>query len=365
MSNVLTKEIAYKKLQQFFENKPFVLFGTGMSCAVNNSFGMNALEKELKEKINNEKLNNSQEIEWKKLLKTLGNNTDFETAMNNITDEELVKKIVNITANFLSKMDYKYSLEILSGNKNWPASLLFKKLVDKLPGSDRELHVATPNYDLLAEYSFERANIPYINGFTGGIIRHLDWKQSRQSITYTDKAPNGKKINLVTREHKHISLYKVHGSINLFSFGNKIIENNAWMYNKIPKCAERVIITPGISKYKKLLQFRKELLGKFDNAVEKHNAFLFLGFSFNDKQLNTNTISGKLKNQKCDGLIITKDYNNRIKTLLQESENLWLVCKNNGANDTLIVNNKYPASLILKNECLWQVDKFANKILGG
>ena len=47
----LTKEIAYKALQDFFTNKPFVLFATGTSCAVDLAFGMAALEDYLKNEI--------------------------------------------------------------------------------------------------------------------------------------------------------------------------------------------------------------------------------------------------------------------------------------------------------------------------
>ncbi len=363
MAKKLTKEIAYKEFQKYFQGKPFVLFGTGMSCAVDNKFGMACLKEHLLDKLAKEKLNPAQQAEWNSVINLLDSGVDFESAMNSVNDDDLINKIVAITGDFVSKLDYEYSQEILNGNKNWPASTLFKKLVDKLPATDRELHVATPNYDMLAEYAFSKAGIPYINGFYGGVTRQLSWKQSRRSITYVDKVPCRKKIRLVTRERKHIALYKVHGSLNLFLTNDILIENNALLYMPTPKGTERLIITPGISKNEKLHQFRKELLGKFDDAVEKHNFFLFLGFGFNDKQLNTRTILDKLKNQKCNGLIITKDTNNRIDELLDEAENLWLICQL--GSGTHIKNKKYSAPLFLQNEELWKVDIFTQKILGG
>lgn len=366
MNNALTKEIAYKKLQGFFEDTPLVLFGSGMSCAVDHKFGMDALEKELKEKLENEKLTNSQKTEWNNVLEKLSNNTDFETSLNNVKDTSLLDTIVKIAGDFVATQDSKYLLQITKGSKNWPAVKLFKKLVDKLPGSDRVLHVATPNYDMLAEYAFENSGIPYINGFTGGVNRRLDWQQSVRSITYVEKIPFGKKIKPVTRERKHIRLYKVHGSLNFFIVNDKIIENNAWLHNPPNDNVKRLIITPGESKHKKLLKFRNELLKPFDDVVEKHNAFLFLGFGFNDSQLNTRDIfEKKLKAQNCNGLILTKDPKDRIEVLLKEAENLWLVCKHKDRDITLIKNKKYPKSLELENERLWQVDIFTQKILGG
>jgi len=364
MAKKLTREIAYKEFQKYFQGKPFVLFGSGMSCAVDNKFGMDCLKEHLLDKLAEKKLNFAQQAEWDSVIKSLNSSYDFETSMNNIKDDDLINEIVGITGDFVSKLDYKYSQEIVNGNKNWPASTLFEKLVDGLPGTDRELHVATPNYDMLAEYAFSKAGILYINGFYGGIIRHLGWEQSRRSITYVDKVSHRKKIELVTRKHKHIALYKVHGSLNLFSTNDdNFIENNALLYMPIPEGTKRLIITPGISKNEKLHWFRKELLGKFDVAVEKHNYFLFLGFGFNDKQLITRAILDKLKNQKCNGLIITKDTNDRINKLLGEAENLWLICQS--GSGTNIKNKKYSAPLFLQNEELWKVNIFAQKILGG
>lgn len=363
MAKKLTKEIAYKEFQKYFQGKPFVLFGSGMSCAVDNKFGMASLEECLLDKLAKGKLNSVQQTEWNSVIKSLNSGIDFESAMNSVNDKDLIAKIVTITGDFVSKLEFKYSQEILNGNKNWPASTLFKQIVDCLPGTDRELHVATPNYDMLAEYAFEKAGIPYINGFYGGVTRHLNWKQSRRSITYVDKVSYRKKIKLVTREHRHIALYKVHGSLNLFLTNDNLIENNALLYMPTPKGTERLIITPGLSKYEKLHVYRDELLTGFDNAIRRHRFFLFLGFGFNDNQLITRAILDKLKNKGCNGLIITKDTNDRINKLLGEAENSWLICQS--GSGTLIKNKKYSAPLFLQNEELWKVDVFAQKILGG
>ncbi|MGR3177100.1 MAG: SIR2 family protein [Candidatus Anammoxibacter sp.] len=358
----LTKEIAYKEFQKYFQDKPFVLFGSGMSCAVDDKFGMTSLKEHLLDKLANVKLNTIQQKEWNNVIKSLDSGKDFETSMNKVNDDSLINKIVDITGDFISELDFEYSQKILNGKIKWPPSSLFKKLVDKLPGTDRELHVATPNYDMLAEHAFSKVKIPYINGFYGGVVRKLDWERSRRSITYVDTVPQGKKIQKRSREYKHIALYKVHGSLNLFLTNETLVENNALLYKRSPKGTKRLIITLGLAKYEKLHQFRKELLGGFDDAVGKHSFFLFLSFGFNDKQLAPAFLE-KLKNRKCNGLIITKDINGRIDDLLNEAENLWLICQSDSG--TLIKNKKYSTPLLLQNEELWKVDVFTNKILGG
>lgn len=361
MTKKLTKEIAYNEFQKFLRDKPFVLFGTGMSCAIDNNFGMGALEEELKCQMEKESLSDKQKDEWEGVLQSLKNTVDFETAMNNVTDDDLINKIVKITGNYISTLDHEHSIKILNNSETWPGLTLLKKLVDKTPGTDRKLHVATPNYDMLAEYAFEKGNIPYINGFHGGVIRRLNWEQCRRSITYGEKATSGKRIKPVTRDHRHICLYKVHGSLNWFLMNDDLIENNSWLYTTLPDETERLIITPGLSKYEKLLQFRNQLLEEYDKAVEKHNLFLFLGFGFNDNQLLNKTLK-KIKDQNCNGIIITKETNKRIDKLLNEANNLWLVCQSK--TDTVIKNKKYSAPLVLENEELWKVDVFTKKILG-
>jgi ABC-type transport system involved in multi-copper enzyme maturation permease subunit len=87
MAKKLTKEIAYKEFQKYFRGKPFVLFGSGMSCAVNNIFGMASLKECLFKKLAEKKLNPAQQTEWNSVIKSLDSGVDFESAMNSVNDE--------------------------------------------------------------------------------------------------------------------------------------------------------------------------------------------------------------------------------------------------------------------------------------
>ncbi len=368
MTQGLTKEIAYKALENFFLNKPFVLFGTGPSIALDKSFGMAILKDFLRKKVHKKSLTNSQKTEWDKVVESLNRDNNLESALNEVKDENLIERLIGLTFELLGKLNKKYHRQILLGEKAWTALPLFKRLVAGLPETDRILHAATTNYDLLAEYAFEKEQIPYITGFYGGVCRRLDWKQAQQSITYmdTDKNPRTKKIKKVTRLKKHIRLYKVHGSLNTFVFNNEIVENNFWM-QECPGDIERVMIMPGAQKYERLHQYRSALLKEYDEAIEKHNAFLFIGFGFNDDQLINQLFKKKLINKKCPALIITRDNNEQIGKLLSENENLWLICKQPecGEKTTMICNSRYNDNLYLNGKQLWDSSQFAAEILGG
>lgn len=365
MSDILSKEIAIKSLEDFFiKNKPFVLFGTGTSCAVDTSFGMGALKEYLLEEIPINPLTLVQQAQWDSVVTALLSSNDLESAMNAVTDDELTQIIVKHTGDFVSVLDKKYSVKILSGETQWPASKLITRLVKGLPETDRKLHVGTPNYDLLAEYAFERANIPYITGYVGGVSRHVDWKQAELSMKHFEEIVRRGPPQLKFKNH--IRLYKVHGSLNTFKLSNTIVENNSWMFD-VPQGVERLMVTPGTSKLEKLHENRHDLLSQFDQAMAAHDAFLFIGFGFNDSQLSNSAIRQKLVDQQCHGLIITRDTNARIDKLMRESDNLWLVCKHqDDDNDgTRIFNKKYTDWLYLDDKKLWNFDVFATDILGG
>ncbi len=364
MTKTLTKEIAYEKLQGFFREKPMVLFGTGASCALDEKFGMAALKDHLIENIPKQTLSKEQENEWEKVRKSLELDNNFESAMDAVKNEQLRRIITEETAGHILKQDY--ATRLLAGEMSWPAIGLFKRLVDGLPETDRALHVATPNYDLLAEYAFEQAKIPYITGFVGGVCRYRDWPQSERAVTYLDKTPRGGKVYLITKLKKHIRLYKVHGSLNTFKLNNQTVENNAWMSHP-PDTIGRMMIMPGTHKHEQLHENRSELLGPFDDAVKTHSAFLFIGFGFNDSQLCNDSLKAKLKDKKCPGLILTRDSNERIEEWLRDCDNLWLVCKHQHENreTTRVFNRQYTDCLLLENNKIWKTDIFTKEILGG
>lgn len=361
----LTKDIAIDALRSFFREKPFLFFGTGMSCALDVRFGMDALKEALVDQMKSHSLHDAQEKDWSVVEEALQIGSDLESALDSVRDPDLLKMITKITGSFIASVDRDYAFQIAQGNTEWPATCFLKKLVDTLPEGDPILHVLTPNYDMLFEYACDSVNIPYANGFSGGVERQMDWSAVERSLLSPKKASQGKRLRDVYKYRKHIRFYKVHGSLNYFFHRNAVIENNAWMWNP-PDFTERVMITPGLSKYETLQHYRQELLQSADTAINKASFFLFIGYGFNDTHLEE-YIKRKLIGQSCHGLVITRDSNPRITSLLAEAANLWLVCKLEGADSegTRIFNKQYSDWLNLPNKKLWDIQEFTTQILGG
>ncbi len=364
-ASILTEDKAVETLRNFFREKPFLLFGTGMSCALDTRFGMMALKGALTSGIQRDRLTDLQRTEWDAVISALQTGSDLESALNGVNDQGLLKIVTETTGSFVAKTDREFACQIAQGNVEWPATRLLKKLVDTLPEGDRILHALTPNYDMLFEYACDYCGIPYTNGFSGGIERRRDWNAADCSLRSRERVYYGKKCKSVCKHKKHIRIYKVHGSLNYFFHRNGVIENNAWMWNP-PDFTERVMITPGLSKYQTLQRYRQELLQRADTVIDRATHFLFLGYGFNDNHLEQ-YIRRKLITQGCRGLIVTRDSNPRIENLLSEANNLWLVCKsdNPGSLDTRIFNRQYSDWLRLPAKKLWDICEFTTQILGG
>lgn len=361
----LTEEVAINAIRDFFRDKPFVFFGTGLSCALDSRFGMPALKDELLQSITPDPEEPEQEEQWERVTQALQNGGGLESALDSVTNSALLHKITVATGRFISSIDREYALRIAKGELTWPAAAFFKRLVDTLPEGDRVLHVLTPNYDTLFEHACDSVGIHYTTGFCGGIQRRADWDSASRSLLLPEQVPQRGRLKTVYKHRKHVRLYKVHGSLNFFFHNSVVVENNAWMWNA-PDFPCRVMITPGLSKYQTLQNYRQELLKCADEAIDKASHFLFLGYGFNDTHLEE-YIKRKLIAQACKGLIVTRDSNPRIESLLDKAENLWLVCRlqENDADGSRMFNKQYRDWLRLPARRLWDIATFTTEILGG
>jgi hypothetical protein len=360
---VLTLEAAIKAQKDFFREKPLLIFGSGLSSALDSRLGMDALRDALREEMRDRPLNGPQREEWERVEAALRDGSDLESALDSVADLELLKTVTEVTGRFVGEVDRQCAFRIARGELEWPATRLTKRLVDTLPESDRVLHALTPNYDLLFEYACEFAGVPYTNGFSGGVERKVDWDAVDRSLLLPEQVYPRTRLRTVYKHRKHVRLYKVHGSLNYFFHRDRVIENNSWMWNP-PDYAQRVLITPGMSKYGTIQQYRQELLRFADAAIERANQFLFLGYGFNDKHLEE-YIRRKLVTQGCRGLVITRDSNERIELLLGSARSLWLVCQETDGNGTRIFNKNYSDWLHLPGRSLWKVAEFMTDVLGG
>ena len=125
-SPYLTVEHAIKAIQDFFCDKPLVIVGSGMSCALDPRFGMPALEEELIQRVLPDPEEPEQLQQWTKVCESLNNGTGLERALDSVTDGALIQKVTCSTGQFVSSIDQDWALQIAKGEATWPAATLFK-----------------------------------------------------------------------------------------------------------------------------------------------------------------------------------------------------------------------------------------------
>jgi hypothetical protein len=367
----LTIDTAYKELQQILNEKILLVVGTGASMAVDIRFGMGALSEELLKKIPNQiKSDNNSEKQWQQVADKLQKGIDLESALKETNNKFLIKKIVQVSGDFVAELDKTYKLEILDNKIEVPIGNFIQKLFNGLSKPDSVLDIITPNYDLLIEHCCDQYKIPYINGFYGGIKKHENWEESKNQMLCVKPVQKRGKISAKIRTKKHIRLHKVHGSLNWFYNGSDKFEDNSLTYYSFSNntSMERFIITPGDSKYQKAFLNAFDSFAYANEAVKGEGAFVFVGYGFNDDHIQ-NKIVSEILDEKKPGIIITKGLPENAEKLLTHSEKLWAVyhiSKNYdqvSEDETLIYNKGFDKPLHIKNKSLWKIQEFSREIL--
>jgi len=130
---VLTRDTALAALADFFRETPFVFFGSGLSCGVDPCFGMGALQAALCTAIQTDSLSAPAGLEWETMKKALANGHDLESALDQVSSEELLTRVRSVTADHLVGRDREFSWKIASGEMEWPAARLIARMVSHRP----------------------------------------------------------------------------------------------------------------------------------------------------------------------------------------------------------------------------------------
>lgn len=352
-----------KQLRSFFNVTPHVILGTGTSCAIDCRFGMCSLMEALSAGIQLSSLNKGGQRQWKAVEKALRKGTDVEHSLDLASAPQLREQILRVTGDFVAKLDQEYATQICRRELDWPAMFIIKKIIDGLSVSDdHTLNVITTNYDLLFEYSCAAQGVLCLDGFCGNVVRKDNWKASIRTACHQVEIVSNKKGKTKQEFVPHVRLYKVHGSLNRFFINDEVVEIDMWIGNA-PENVERVIVTPGSSKYEKIQNYRKELQSAADESIESANGFLFLGYGMNDTHIERYIVQKIAKEHK-PALFITRDSNERIEKLAKQNDPVWIVCGlEDPSTGTRIFNNRLGGWLKLPNKLLWNFSKFAKQMM--
>ena len=343
-----------------------LLIGTGASVAMNAELGMSALKDYLLASIPKDTDG------WIPIAEKLKMDIDLETALKGITlKEPLQNEIAGCTAEFIVKKDAALRDDVLLGKKTWVGEPLLQRLMRDLSPTWPRLPVVTPNYDMLIEYACSKANIPYITGYHGGIMRHQDWSKARERLYECNPVTmGGKRLGMKT-PISYVELMKVHGSINLFkNKDNELFENNMWV-NEHPNGYWPMIAPPGAAKFQETLNFHGPLFSEASKAIGKATAFFVIGYGFKDIHINREILE-RVRNHECPLIVLTLDPSTELNNLPAMGKNVWVITgmqnHAHGKTDpsgTRFANSNEELCGDFDGISLWRSDVFAEQILGG
>ena len=343
-----------------------LLVGTGTSVAMDAELGMPALARHLLADIPEDTAG------WKTIAKRLEQGVDLETALTGINlTEPLQNEIAKYTAAFIFQKDVALRDDVLTGKKAWVGEPLLRQLMRGLSPTWPRLPVVTPNYDMLIEYACSKANIPYITGYHGGIMRRQDWSKARERLYRLNQVTMGGKRRDTITPIPCVELMKVHGSINMFkNKDNELFENDMWV-NEHPDNYTPMIAPPGDTKSQETLNFHGPLFGEASQAIGKATAFFVIGYGFRDKHIHPKILE-RVRNHKLPLIVLTLDPSKELDPLPAMGKNVWVITGiqnqasgNTDPSGTRFANKKDTLRGDFDGVSLWQSDVFTEQILGG
>lgn len=305
--------------------------------------------------------------QWKQVLSSLDDGKGLEEALTAVTGTGLKERIVKATGAFVASVDRDWAWRIATGERMAPLHWLLRKLVDGLPPTNPIQHIVTPNYDMLIEHTCDALEVPWTDGFTTGSTCRRDWGAARNSMLKMTREPRGKSWTNTTRFMPHVQLHKVHGSINWFQDDDetRLLRCDRMIDGEGPPAEwRRAMITPGGGKFQEAWKNR-EWFAEADAAIAGASSFLMVGYGFNDDHIH-NGIKKRLVDQGCSGIVVTRDWSQKIETWIRSSSDLWAVCQDPsvGKLGTIVVGpGTEGAPLVCEGQDLWKIVEFTKSVM--
>ena len=302
----LDKSTIFKMVQDYLNDTPLLLLGTGASIPVGIP-GMPLLAEHLRNELSDRYKTNTN---WERFVENLDKGLGLEQALTDVTmDENVEQDIKKCTWELVSKYDLELFEKVLNNSVNLELTKLLYQFYQAHP---RYINVITTNYDRMIEYACDQASLPLDIRFNGTYIKR----------TSTVPPCNRNTVNL----------YKVHGSLDTFADTKGGVVSIP-LQSKIPDGCVPSIITPGCNKYKDiLLGPAHNILQEADNAFKSASSFLCIGYGFNDGQIQKNLLQEASNGKPL--VVITKELSDAAFGLLCNSCSKYIVIQEGKAKDT-------------------------------
>ena len=344
------------KLQGFLRTKPILLIGTGLSVSMGLP-GMGELTECLKKEMPTKCDGNATLLgEWTECLKSIDVYGLEEGLGRCAVCTELLNLIVETTAICIESKDTLLKKELISDpTKPFPLAKLIKHILDSLAPGNPCLNIITSNYDHLIEYACDISGITCCTGFSGIHLQRFTRESLVCDSYYLTVIPDKKAARQDYRKQKQVRLLKPHGSLKWQQLGSEIFQCG----EPIDK-ASRVIITPGLTKYKAsltdpIMNCHRELANQ---SIRTASSIMVIGYGFNDSHLQT--VLNERLGQGLETLVITKSLSDNAKKIVRDFPNI-IALEESKAGATTWYHQKRSGELPGN---MWSIEEFVTAIIG-
>lgn len=338
-------ELAHEIAQECISKAPVIILGSGASAAYGIP-GMPALKDHLLQAKLPVESSTEDVATWKLFTETL-QKVDLETALTEIRlSDQMTRHVVVTTWEFLAPYDAKVFDEFVADRAMFPLSRLYQHL---FKSTHQEINVVTPNYDLLAEYAAEAAELCHYTGFGYGHLR----------LRAKDNVP---RIHYGKTPARTVNIWKVHGSFDWF-------RDNAGVVMALPSSgrrpvtAEPVIVTPGIEKYR--LTHDEPFLSikqGADSALQSARAYLCVGYGFNDPHMQTKLVE-RCRAEPVPLVLITKYISDAAKKFLKTGGCRMYMALEEHKDGCMLYSTDYPDGVEIPKSHFWRLENFLSMVI--
>ena len=263
------------------------------------------------EKVKHDYTDTNLEILLSKIEGTIYFNDDIKIELDN---KEV--KLSDIKDELFEIIKTNCSIPCPEDTSIFPHKILLEKLLQRKVTSPR-IKVFTLNYDLLFEYASEKINAIMIDGFSFTFPRTFSGRHFDYDIVQREGSKVQEEDNFIQRV---FHLHKLHGSVNWERKGDKTIINE--------KPISPLMVYPRQAKYEDSYdQPFFEMMARFQRNLRINNDTLLLciGYSFNDKHINSSIEEALNQNPSFRLAIIDPGFDNdNVASSLKEIKNLAL-----------------------------------------
>lgn len=330
-----------KQAQDFYSKAPLIVLGSGASAAYGMS-GMGALADHLIAKTNIAGLIGADLDAWSKFCAVLNAGVGLEEALHQVNvSAHLTSRIIDATWTQLSLEDIEIFNRCLQMPKMFPLSRLLDHM---FKSSLKKINIITTNYDRLAEYACDQANLHHYSGFTHGAFRQLS---APDQITCK----------------RTVNIWKVHGSLDWFKSPLEDVVALPIM-GSIPENYEPHIVTPGTQKYQRThLEPYRSIIQHADEAITAAESYLCVGYGFNDEHLQPKLIE-KCVRKNVPITIVTYALSPAVRQLIEDGKlQNFLAIERGATNDESIIYSSLSKESILVDQNIWSLEGYLSLIM--